>query len=821
MTASADTPPTEEQQPAIRNVHTGPVTGNLVQTGAINGDVHVHSQAPTPVPRQLPPVSTYFAGRAEEMAAITEAVDRAGEQQAAVTALAGIGGVGKTTLALQWAHHYLDRFPDGQLFVDLHGFAPAGEPTPAAMVVRGFLDALGVEATRMPVGTDAQLGLYRSLVAGRRMLIILDNAADADQVTPLLPGSASCVVLVTSRHRLPGLVTAHGARVLSVGCLSAAQSRQLLSARLGSRRVDDEPGAVHTLVKCSGGIPLALSIVAARAADHPHFLLRDLATEVRDEATRLSALNDGDRAANLPAVISWSYRRLSAEQLRTFVFICCAPGVDISFRAAAELADLPDGQLRTTLRTLERLSLLEQPVPGRWQIHDLLRLHASENAVQAIGPEVGNDLAAATWRLLGYYLSSSTAAGESLNSAKSAPSDTRSATRASAVAWFDAEYPNLVASVKMTSLFGADAYAINLTNHLYHYFDLRKMVHEWLTTHSVALACARRIPNRNSEGMLLNSIGRIYQYLHQWETAADYAEKSISICRELGEQQGLAASLSNLGLAHQNMDRHHDAARCHREALAVFRATGDRHGEASTLNNLALSHQDLNEWGDAAILHRQAADLARKLNLPHHEGTALDNLGLTDHHFQRPLKAIRRHRRALDIFERLGDLHLQANVLNNIGAAYQTLNRWQEAAEYHQRDLAICKKLDASTCELSALEHLITISDHVEDQNLVIKYSTEAIRICRQLDDKPREGRVLNALGEALQALERWQEADNIHATALDIFRSLGDRHSEALTLAYLSRVRRGTYSYDEELLLREQARAIMKTLPTEQQATE
>ncbi|WP_083649706.1 ATP-binding protein [Amycolatopsis sp. CB00013] len=821
MTASADTPPNEERQLAVRNVHTGPVSGNLVQTGAITGDVHVHSPAPTPVPRQLPPVSTYFASRTEEMAAITEAVDRAGEQQAIVTALAGIGGVGKTTLALRWAHHHLDRFPDGQLFVDLHGFAPTGEPTPPAMVVRGFLDALGVEATRMPVGTDAQFGLYRSLVAGRRMLIILDNAADADQVTPLLPGSASCVVLVTSRHRLPGLVAAHGARVLSVGCLSAAQSRQLLSARLGSRRVDDEPGAVHTLAECCGGIPLALSIVAARAADHPRFPLGDLAAEVRDEATRLSALDDGDRAANLPAVISWSYRRLSAEQLRAFVFLCCAPGVDVSFRAAAELTDLPDGQLRTILRALERLSLLEQPVPGRWQIHDLLRLHAAENAVHAVGPGVSNDLAAATWRLLGYYLSSSAAASESLNSAKSAPSGTRSAARASAVAWFDAEYPNLVASVKMTSLFGAEDYVINLTNRLYHYFDLRKMVPEWLTTHRLALACARRIADRNSEGILLNSLGRIYQYLHQWKTAANYTEQSSSICRELGDKRGLATTLSNLGLVHQNMDRHHDAARCHREALAVFRAIGDRRGEASTLNNLALSQQDLNEWGDASSLHRQAADLARKLNLPHLEGTALDNLGLTDQHFQRPLKAIRRHRRALDIFEKLGDLHLQATALNNIGSAYQTLNRWQEAAEYHQRDLAICKKLEDSASELAALEHLITISNHVKNHNLVINYSVEAIHICRRLDTKPREGRALNALGEALQTLERWHEADNIHTTALAIFRSLGDRHGEALTLAYLSRVRRGTHRYDEELLLLEQARAIMKTLPTEQQATE
>ncbi|HEY8981932.1 MAG TPA: helix-turn-helix domain-containing protein, partial [Streptomyces sp.] len=330
-----------------------------------------------PVPRQLPAAPAPFVGRDDELARL-DAVLGAGSEGAptvVVSTIAGAGGVGKSWLVLHWAHRNAGRFPDGQLFVDLRGFSPDSEPMDPAVAVRGFLDALGVEPGRVPVAVHAQAALLRSLVADRRMLLVLDNAVDTAQVVPLLPGGDTCVVAVTSRNRLPGLVTGHGARLVSVDTLTDAEAHGLLVARLGAARVDAEPGAVRELVRLCGGFPLALSIVAGRAHTHPHLSLTALAGELRDDV--LDVLDDADPAASLPAVLSSSHRALSAEEAHVFALLALAPGPDISLPAAAGLTGLGAGRTRSVLRRLEQSSLIAQDTAGRYRMHDLIRRYAA------------------------------------------------------------------------------------------------------------------------------------------------------------------------------------------------------------------------------------------------------------------------------------------------------------------------------------------------------------------------------------------------------------------------------------------------------------
>ncbi|EWM10011.1 regulatory protein AfsR [Kutzneria sp. 744] len=339
------------------------------------------------IPRQLPAASSLFTGRKNELDRLTAALDAQSEHGSTVviSAVGGAGGLGKTWLALHWAHHHEDRFPDGQLFVDLRGFDPSDNPMPSYEAVRGFLDALGVAADDVPAELAAQLGLYRSLVAKRRMLIVLDNARDSAQVAPLLPGDSSCTVLVTSRDRMSELVTRHSANPVTLEALDERQSRVLLSRRLGAERLAAEPAAVTELVHWCAGLPLALSIVASRAMLAPQIPLADLAAELRDTSSRLSALDEGEPAANLKAVLSWSYRALPAGQARVFTMLGLAPGADISLSAAANLVGLPEHETVSVLRALERVSLVQQHSSKRYSMHDLVRLYAKTQADAAEG----------------------------------------------------------------------------------------------------------------------------------------------------------------------------------------------------------------------------------------------------------------------------------------------------------------------------------------------------------------------------------------------------------------------------------------------------
>jgi transcriptional regulator with XRE-family HTH domain len=364
------------------------------------------------VPRQLPAAATHFAGRAAELKALDGPLDRAGcdaRGSVVICAISGTAGVGKTALAVHWAHSAAQRFPDGQLYVNLRGFDPSGTPVTPAEAIHGFLGALHVPAGRLPESLDAQAGLFRSLLAGRRMLIVLDNARDAAQIRPLLPGSDACCVIVTSRSQLTSLVAEQGAHPLTLDVLTEAEARELLSRRLGPERIAGESEAVDELIGRCARLPLALAIVAARAAVGPCHPLTALVEELRDTRSRLDALDAGDSATSARAMFSWSYQSLSGPAARMFRLLGVHPGPDISGPAAASLAGVRLDQAHEMLRELTRANLLGEGPARRFAFHGLLRAYAAE---RACAEESDAARRAALDRVLGHYRHCALAAAE-------------------------------------------------------------------------------------------------------------------------------------------------------------------------------------------------------------------------------------------------------------------------------------------------------------------------------------------------------------------------------------------------------------------------
>jgi DNA-binding SARP family transcriptional activator len=340
-----------EPGPGLRELHQQILTGDPALALPRQAPATARP-APVRPPRELPAGVPHFTGRAGLLAMLTGLLDRSSAESSETVLISGMAGVGKTALAVHWGHEVAKRFPDGQLYVDLHGYDSSGAPLRPAEAIREFMDALGVPAARIPAGTQAQAGLYRSLLASQRMLILLDNARDAAQVRPLLPGSAGCLVLVTSRNELTGLAATDGARLLTVDVLTGAEARVLLSRRLGSERVAAEPDATAELIMLCARLPLALNIAAARAAARPNHPLAAVAAALRDERGRLDALDTGEPASSARTVFSWSYRNLSQPAARMFRLLGLHPGPDITVAAAASLAGITPGQARRCLEEL-------------------------------------------------------------------------------------------------------------------------------------------------------------------------------------------------------------------------------------------------------------------------------------------------------------------------------------------------------------------------------------------------------------------------------------------------------------------------------------
>jgi len=495
-----------------------------------------------PVPSQLPADVGGFTGRAAELAALDRLALAAARQPRAVviSALSGTAGVGKTALAVHWGHRVTDRFPDGQLYVNLRGFDPGGSPATPAEAVRGFLDAFGVPRSRIRGDLASQIGLYRSVLAGKRVLVVLDNARDAEQVRPLLPGAPGCLALVTSRNQLTSLVAAEGAHPLVLDVLPRGEARQLLAARLGPDRVVAEPVATEDIITRCASLPLALAIVAARAATRPGSL-RALADELRDTRGALDALHGGDAVTNVRAVFSWSYQTLARGQDRLFRLLGVHPGPDASTPAAASLAAAAPDEVRPLLVELTRAHLLVEHLPGRYTLHDLLRAYAADLAHTVDGEE---QCGAATRRLLDHYLHTAYAAARKLDATRD-PLDLaplpagvaveRPPDYGQALAWLAAERAVLLAMVDHALAAGLDTHAWQLAWTLYDFLDRQGHWQEQVTVQQAAVAATRRLVDLPAQARAHRNLANGYTRLRRFDKAQAELERAVVLCGQTGD----------------------------------------------------------------------------------------------------------------------------------------------------------------------------------------------------------------------------------------------------------------------------------------------
>ncbi|MEQ4717507.1 tetratricopeptide repeat protein [Nonomuraea sp. B19D2] len=641
-----------------------------------------------PTPRQLPSVPRVFAGRRDELAQLTAMLEAARVDGTMISAIAGVGGIGKTWLALHWAHWHLDRFPDGQLFVDLRGFSPNAQPMSPSAAVRGFLHALGVEPERIPLDPDAQFGLYRSLLADKRMLVLLDNARDTQQVTPLLPGSPTCTVLVTSRDQLAGLITAHGAHSLAVDVLDERDARDLLAHRLGQRRLDAEPAAVADLLARCAGLPLALGIMAGRATAHPGSLLADRARELRDATNRLAALDWGDPTASLPAVLSSSYDALSAEQAMVFELLALAPGLDIDLPAAANLTGLPAVQTGYALRALAEISLLQQYTPGRYRMHDLIRLHVTERAQL---DRSSDDRDMALRRLVDYYTHTAFT-GErlldphrpSIELATPAPGCRPQplSNETAALKWFEAEHACLLAIQQFAAEVGWHRSVWQLAWALNSFHNLRGRLPEQLAVSRHALAAARELEDPAGQVLSHRRLGSVLIRLGRHGEAMDHLQHALGLAEDTGDIVAQAHTHQVLATAWAQQDGHVQQALEHASlAVRLVQDLDDEVWEADTLNAAGWLHARLGQCRQARAQCEVALALFRRHSSRDGEATTLDTLGYIAQQSDQHTEALAYYRQALDLLRDIGDAYHEAETLDRIGQVHAALG---ESADAHQ-----------------------------------------------------------------------------------------------------------------------------------------
>jgi DNA-binding SARP family transcriptional activator/tetratricopeptide (TPR) repeat protein len=649
------------------------------------------------VPAQLPADIAAFAGRTTELNELDKLLNPHGP--VTICAITGTAGVGKTTLAVHWGHQIRQYFPDGQLYVNLRGFDPAGPPLDPGDVLRSLLDAFGTPPERIPVDLPGRSALYRSLLANRRVLVVLDNARDAGQVRWLLPGSPTCLVVVTSRSLLPGLVAAEGAHPVVLDLLSPAEAGQLLAARLGRERIAAEPEAVDEIIARCARLPLAIAVAAARAATHPGFQLATIASELRAARGCLDALAGTDPATDLRAVSSWSYQELSAPAKRLFRLIGLHPGPDVTVAAAASLTAAPEHRARSALAELREASLVTEHTPGRYACHDLLRAYATELVGRT---EPAAERRAALRRLLDHYLHTAYAADRMLDRFRD-PIETMAPSPGTVVAevadheramgWFATELAGLLAAIDRAAADRFDGHAWRLAWALAYFMERRGHWQPWAAAHRTALAAARRLGDPTGQAHALRSLGRVHVHLGHPDEAVSHLGQAHDLFRDAGDLAGHARIHFDLCWIATRLGTPRRALDHAEQALELFQATENRSGQARALNNVAWGHSELGNHAEALAFGERALALNRATGDRYGEADSWDALGQSHLALRHVAESVHCHQCAVALYRELGHRWGEADSLVRLGEAYQTAGNRQAAAEAWRRAAAILDDL--------------------------------------------------------------------------------------------------------------------------------
>ncbi|MCY1137035.1 BTAD domain-containing putative transcriptional regulator [Actinoplanes sp. Pm04-4] len=641
------------------------------------------------VPAQLPPRNRFFAGRTAELARLTAFAGELDRQPAAtvIGIVDGLPGVGKTSLVTEWAHRVAGRFPDGQLFLNLRGFDPAQRPVASGQALTQLLAGLGVPAAQMPEDVGELTALFRTMTADRRLLIVLDNASDEDQVRPLLPASPGALVLITSRNRLTGLVVGEGAVPLSLAVPSFAEARAGLRDRLGAERIAGEGAALDEIVQHCGRLPLALAVVSARALAYPEWTLGAIAHELRT-APPLDFFDGEEPRSDVRNVFSWSYRLLSDRAARLFRLLPAHPGPDFGAITTAELAALPLHTTRQVLRELTRTSLLAEIRPGRWSYHDLIKAYA--------GCLDDESRAEAQQRLLDHLLSVGDRANRALRpairfseapaEASEPPMDLREA-----LAWFTGELGVLEAA---SDLPGVRSW--RLAEILTPYYQRRGLYQRWEATATRALD--RAVAAGDLEGQAAmhrmlaganavsgRSRAAVAADADQIGVAAAHLDETLRILTELGRTAELAEVYRNRGVVEAEVDHHERALSFFEQALALFESGGSARGTSLTLLGTGWERAEVGdvEAGMADLV--RAGRIAVELGDVHSAAVAagthahlLARLGRVD-------EAVGRLDQAAELFRRIEDEDGMAGTEVKRGDLLAEAGRPVEAATFWRR----------------------------------------------------------------------------------------------------------------------------------------
>lgn len=734
---------------------------------------------------RLPPDLAGFTGRAAELAHLRRVLGApsSGAGGPAIAAIAGMAGVGKTQLAVHLGHRLVrdERF-ERVLFVNLRGFHPdpAQPPADPGAVLDGFLRLLDVPGQQIPHDLTARAAAYRERLAGTRTLVLLDNAADANQVRPLLPGPASgpgCAVLVTGRRELTDL---DPATHLTVNAFTPAEARRYLSRAASGVPVGADPGAAARIADRCGHLPLALGLVTGHIRGKPGWTLTD-------HADRLDTHRDQGRVdTGVHVALGLSYQQLTTAEQRLLRLIAVHPGQDLDPYAAAALAGADLGTTRTHLRRLRDDHLLQPAGHGRYTLHDLVRAYAAGRTVDDDPPP---ERRAALTRLFDFYLATAAAAMDALHpgEAHRRPRVPPAATPAprltdpgAALAWLDSERPTLVAVAAHTATQGWPEHATRLSTTLFRYLANGYFT-DALTVHGHAGHAAKHAGDLAGQAQALANLGATHMQMGRYGPAVDQLHQALHRFRQTGDEIGQARTLGNLGIVRALQCRFPRAADHHEQALALFRRAGDRIGEARALDKLAELEGWLGFHDSAAGHHEQALALFRLSGDQAGEAHTLTNLGDVEVRQRRYRSAAEHLQQALALCRQLGDRIAEAGALDSIGVLHTRLGQPGQAAANHRQALTILEELGDRFGESWALNGLGEAATAAGDPVTAVTHHTAALAIATDLDDRKQTARAHAGLAQAHQALGDPDRGRRHYRRALALYTGLGIPEADEL----------------------------------------